>query len=314
LFIQWKRRQEELCKVRRKTVLRNVTLASRCGGVLLTLFLLASAAGLAQEDPRQPYLSAKRPRVLMNSGCSSQSAEFPRRALSEVLTTVNFPVTFIEDTKLIDRQTLQQFDVFIQSGSVRMSRESEQALWDFVQNGGGFLGLHNASDGPQGGPYEKLLGGRFLRHPPPYHIMIRVTDAGRKHPVTAGVQDFEIYDEHHFVRYDVDPVAGGSGALAAALSAVAGRAPGYSAADLQSARSVGAPHVLLNGEAMDNSMDELRVILGEGGVSRAIAGWWREIGKGRVVFFSPGHTAEVMRHPMMQRLYQNAVRWLAKQD
>jgi type 1 glutamine amidotransferase len=266
---------------------------------------------VAQDDAQTPYLSVKRPRVLMNSGCSSQSAEFPRRAIADVLTTVNFPVTFIEDTKLLTRENLQQFDIFIQSGSVRMSRESEQALWDFVQNGGGFLGLHNASDGPQGGPYEKLLGGRFLRHPPPYNIMIRVTDAGRKHPITAGIQDFEIYDEHHFVRFDVDPRPSGA---TAPMPAVGGRVPSYSMADLQSARNVNAPHVLLNGEAMNNSMDELRFVFGEGGVSRAIAGWWQEVGKGRVVFFSPGHTAETMRNPNMQRLYRNAVRWLAKQN
>ena len=295
-------------------MLSNVTRASRWSGVLPILFLLANAAGLAQEDPLQPYLSAKRPRVLMNSGCSSQSAEFPRRALADVLTTVNFPVTFIEDSKLIDRQTLQQFDLFIQSGSVRMTPESEQALWDFVQNGGGFLALHNASDGPQGGPYEKLVGGRFLRHPPPYHIRMVVTDAGRKHPVTAGVQDFEIYDEHHFVRYDVDSRPAGRGGPAAQLPPVGGRVPSYSAADFSSARNVNGAHVLLRGDGMDNSMDELRVAFGEGGISTAIAGWWQEIGKGRVVFFSPGHTAEVMRHPMMQRLYRNAARWLVKQD
>ncbi len=32
-----------------------------------------------------------------------------------------------------------------------------------------------------------------------------------------------------------------------------------------------------------------------------IGGWWREEGKGRMVFMAPGHMIEVMNHPMMQK-------------
>src|SRR5512139_2138914 len=86
----------------------------------LALILLASAAGWAQ-DPSQPYQSAKRPKALMMSGCSSQVAEFPRRAMAYALATVNIPVTFIEDNqnnKNLNAETLSQFDLLIISGSL----------------------------------------------------------------------------------------------------------------------------------------------------------------------------------------------------
>jgi type 1 glutamine amidotransferase len=253
----------------------------------------------------------------MNSGCGSQRAEFPRRALANVLTTVNYPVTFIQDVNLVTREALQGVSLFIQSGSVdTITPETEQVLLEFVQNGGAFLALHNASASPrrgQHGHYEQLVGGAFLKHPPPYHIMMHVTDAGRKHPVMAGVQDFEIYDEHHYVRYDVDPMPAGQRGPARLSDQEQAGPPRYSLADLRSAFNTRGAHVLLTGYAMDNEMDSARALLGDNGVSQLVAGWWQEIGKGRMVFFSPGHTAEVMNHPMMQRLYQNAVRWLVRE-
>ena len=280
----------------------NATRTCRWRRPLRILFMLASAVGLAQ-DSSQPYQSAKRPRALMSSGCSSQAAEFPRRAMAYALATVNIPVTFIEDNqnnKNINAETLSQFDLLIISGSLSLRPEQEKAIADFVEKGGGYLALHNASAGPRGGPYEKLLGGRFLKHPTPYKFTIRVTEAGRKHPITAGVRDFEVYDEHHFVTYDVDPQPPGQGPKGT----------------WESSFWTSGPHVLITTDATDNSLDPDRALYGEFGKNGTslVGGWWREIGKGRVVFFTPGHIAEVMNDPMMQRLYQNAAKWLVKLD
>ena len=39
------------------------------------------------------------------------------------------------------------------------------------------------------------------------------------------------------------------------------------------------------------------------------AGWVREAGAGRVCHLASGHPVEPLRHPMYQRLLQNAVEW-----
>jgi len=41
-----------------------------------------------------------------------------------------------------------------------------------------------------------------------------------------------------------------------------------------------------------------------------ISGWCKQIGKGRTVSVTPGHTFEVVENPGMIRLLQNAVSWL----
>ena len=265
----------------------------------LVLVLPAVSTGGAQNSP---YSSIKRPKALVRSGCGSQAAEFPRRALARALTAVNIPTVYIEDLALLTPENLSRFDIFINSGSVdAMTPEQEKAISDFVQNGGGFLALHNASAGPRGGLWEQLIGGRFLKHPPPYNIRIHVTEAGSKSPITAGVQDFEVVDEHHFVSYMFEPQPPGTGP----------------AGPWQTSFWTGAPQVLFETIAVDNSMDPDRAQYGDfarNNQTHLIGGWSRDVGKGRMVFFSPGHMAEVMDHPMMQKLYQNALQWLARQN
>jgi type 1 glutamine amidotransferase len=86
----------------------------------------------------------------------------------------------------------------------------------------------------------------------------------RNHPVTQGVEDFEIFDEQHTVKYFLDDA-----------------------------------HLLLRTIARDNLA--------------AAGGWWREMGKGRFVYLSPGHTPDALGHPGMQRLMRNAANWLLRQ-
>ena len=46
----------------------------------------------------------------------------------------------------------------------------------------------------------------------------------------------------------------------------------------------------------------------------ASAGWWREVGKGRACYLTPGHTPESLNHPMTQHLIRNPARWLVRDD
>jgi len=81
-----------------------------------------------------------------------------------------------------------------------MTDAQQQAIWDFVNDGGGFLALHNAQGiYPPGGLYYKLFGGDYGGHPEPYKFTVRVEN--KYHPITAGVEDFTIFDEQHTVKY-----------------------------------------------------------------------------------------------------------------
>ena len=56
-----------------------------------------------------------------------------------------------------------------------MTDAQQQAIWDFVNNGGAFLPLHNAQGlYPPGGLYYKLFGGDYGGHPDPAVFTVRI--------------------------------------------------------------------------------------------------------------------------------------------
>ena len=242
---------------------------------LLLLTLLAATA--LAENTSKVYSTWKRPRALALIGDRYHSPVYIRDGLTPALVRENIPVTFIEDVTQLNAGSLREHQLLIilrdgmnwpdgyDKPAVKwMTDEQQQAIWDFVNNGGAFLALHN-SQGiyPPGGLYYKLFGGDYGGHPKPYTFTVRVED--KNHPVTAGVEDFQVFDEQHTVKYYLD-----------------------------------REHMFLRTIAPDNLA--------------APGGWWRDMGKGRFVYMSPGHTPEALGHPMMQRLIRNSMRWLLRVD
>ena len=244
--------------------------------ILLSLLLIAP---LAAEVPNasKVYSTAKRPRALAVIGDRFHSPTMMRDGLVPALVRENIPVTFIEEVTALNAESLADHQLLIIARNGRywpngydkpeakwMTEEQQKAIWDFVHNGGGVLALHNAHTAyPPGGLYYKLFGGDFGGHPKPYVFTVRVENPD--HPVTAGVEAFDIFDEQHTSKYSLDQ-----------------------------------EHLLLRSIARDNL--------------QAPAGWWREMGKGRFCYLSPGHTPEALNHPMMQRLIRNAARWVLRME
>jgi type 1 glutamine amidotransferase len=102
---------------------------------------------------------------------------------------------------VILRDGLQRPGTGEKSNYVWMTPEQEQAVVQFVENGGGFLNLHNSLGlYPEGGPYLKLAGGRYTGHGPLARFRVEVLDPD--HPVTRGVQAFSVADEQHAPIHD----------------------------------------------------------------------------------------------------------------
>lgn len=75
--------------------------------------------------------------------------------------------------------------VFAHASGDVLDDEARASLVAFVEAGGGFAGIHGASTAERGWPeYEKLVGARFLMHPPgTTSARVRVENPG--HPSTA---------------------------------------------------------------------------------------------------------------------------------
>ena len=143
-----------------------------------------------------------------------------------------------------------------------MQPAQEEAIEQFVLNGGGFMPLHNAGWAyPWQGGYRRTMGGYFVGHPPIAKFRVEVVN--KTHPITAGVESYEITDEQHFLWFDYDRV-----------------------------------EVLLVSQGQDGR--------------QSVAGWAYEYGKGRVAYLANGHTLEILRCPMYQKLLRNAARWVLR--
>jgi len=120
-------------------------------------------------------------------------------------------------TDLRALETLDRFDILVDylTDSHPLA-EYADAIESFVASGGGYLGVHCAADltsshagdgdiDTDGEPIPELrsfLGGHFVTHPEQSTFAVEVVD----HPFTAGVDDFEVYDEPYVVEYDHDAV------------------------------------------------------------------------------------------------------------
>jgi len=180
--------------------------------MLSILLLLLPLVAPPQNSPAV-YSTARRPRALALIGDRYHSPVYIRDNLLRALALENIPVTFIEEVQALNAESLSEHQLLIilrdgmnwpdgyDKPHVKwMTEEQQQAIWDFVNRGGGFLALHNAQGlYTPGGLYYKLFGGDYGGHPKPYVFTVRVED--RKHPITAGVEDFEIFDEQHTVKY-----------------------------------------------------------------------------------------------------------------
>src|SRR6266851_4822596 len=130
------------------------------------------------------YATPSRPRALALIGDIYHGPVMMRDGLITALVRENIPVTFIEDPAALNARSLADCSLLIMARNGRywpegygqpqtawMTDAQQKAIWDFVYNGGGFLGVHNAHTMyPQGGLYYKLFGGDFGGQPKPYHV------------------------------------------------------------------------------------------------------------------------------------------------
>jgi len=123
----------------------------------------------------------------------THSAGFRHNYLStavEVVTKLGersglFEAFATEDCGEVNREELKKYAamMFMTTGELPMSDDQKRALIEFVHKGGGFIGVHNATDTFYKFPeYGEMLGGYFNGHPWTQEIVAVVED--RSHPST----------------------------------------------------------------------------------------------------------------------------------
>jgi uncharacterized protein len=185
-----------------------------------------------------------------------------------------FEMTATEDVSVFTAENLRHYAavIFFTTGELPMSDAQKGALLAFVRSGGGFIGVHSASDTFYLWPeYGKLIGGYFNEHPWRQKVTVDVADPGN--PLVAFLApSFAISDEIYQIR------------------------------DFEAASS----RILLRLDPASVDLDAQNVHRQDYGWPLA---WTRSFGRGRVFYTALGHEEAVWRDPRYQQMLTNAILW-----
>ena len=118
-----------------------------------------------------------------------------------------------------DGATMAATDLIVQCVTMsEISRDQVQGLRAAVEAGTGFTGWHGgiADSYRASSDYLQLVGGQFATHPsrnpellvedsPENNYLrytVEMTELGRQHPITEGIEDFELTTEQYWVLHD----------------------------------------------------------------------------------------------------------------
>lgn len=186
-----------------------------------------------------------------------------------------FHVFSTDDCSIIKENFLNVFSavLFMTTGELPMDEEQKRILIDFVRNGRGFVGVHNATDTFYQFPaYGEMIGGYFNGHPWTQEVVVKVED--NTHPSTAHLPEkFNVKEEV------------------------------YTFKDWSRSRT----HVLIS---LDNSSVDLSKGTREDN-DYALA-WCHEYGEGRVFYTAFGHFQETWGEEWFRKHLLGGILWAMK--
>ena len=145
------------------------------------IVLLGSAAAVL---PRAAHAQRPPARILYfthSAGYRHDVLPLSKEILSQLGSdSGRFEITATEDTSELSAENLGRYAavMFYTTGELPISEAQKTALLDFVRSGGGFLGVHSATDTFYTWPdYLDLIGGYFNGHPWHQGVTIEVVDA-----------------------------------------------------------------------------------------------------------------------------------------
>ncbi len=194
-----------------------------------------------------------------------------------------FEVVASEDPAMFTDENLKQYDALIFSNTNNKAFDTEaqrKALQNYIQSGGGFVGIHSASGSERDWPwFAQMLGGRFLRHPKRQDFDVLVLD--KDHPSTAFLPDvWKIEMDECYYQKHLNP----------------------------------ANHVLLAAD-LTTVEDEKRgeypdIIFGD----QFPLAWYHEFEGGRQWYTALGHRIEHYSDPTFMRHILGGIRWAVGEE
>ncbi len=175
--------------------------------ILLILLFISISLTLQAEmaNPTDPF--PQKPHVLIytknGEGYVHKNIENSVQALKKLLDENDMTYEASEDPSLFTSEKLKQFDVLIFSNTNNEAFDNDmqrKAFQEYIQNGGGFVGIHSASGSERAWPwFWAMLGGKFYRHSK--FQSFNVVKIDPDHPSATPVPDYwEREDESYYLK------------------------------------------------------------------------------------------------------------------
>ena len=165
---------------------------------MLFLFLVIHSRGQQSEDSIPP-------RILLyaeTAGFRHGSIPDAIAAIESLAGDIGFSVDTAMDSTPFTTSDLSRYAavVFVLTTGEILNTEEQAAFESYIRNGGGYVGIHSASDTEYSWPwYGQLVGAYFANHPTPQSAVVLVED--RTHPSTRHLPErWERFDEWYNFR------------------------------------------------------------------------------------------------------------------
>jgi len=214
----------------------------------------------------------------------SESIDASKPVFAEMGQRNHWFVYETEEGGVFNTEQLRQFKavVFNNSTGRVLNDEQQQALSQYVEEGGTLLGIHGSGDDSHHWPWYEthLMGARFSHHP--LHPQLQTTDV-HTDPSTDSLltQDLPTSWSHtdEWYVFFSQPK------------------------DMQIVSYINGDKIIPNGNLLWIKDKNFGM-----GKYHPVA-WYRSVGKGKTFYTSMGHTADVWQKTEFVRLLENALRW-----
>ena len=104
-----------------------------------------------------------------------------------------------------DESLMQDVDLIVPIWTMgAIEREQLTPLLDAVRGGAGIAGVHGGMGDAfrNETEYQFMVGGQWVAHPGGDGVHFTVHIDGKPHPITSGIEDFEVVSEHYYMHVD----------------------------------------------------------------------------------------------------------------
>lgn len=160
----------------------------------LLFLLLISTIGFSQNKINLLVFSK-------TEGFRHQSIGAGQTAIKKMAAEKGFSVEFTEDASQFNEKNLEKFQavIFLNTTGNIFNEDQQGSFERYIQAGGGWVGIHSATDTEYQWPwYNRLAGAWFLDHPMPNNVQNGRFYVTERNAMTAGMPDsFERKDEFY---------------------------------------------------------------------------------------------------------------------